>query len=44
MSVSTRFKSVLDAASSLAAIVAAGVLVWKVGFAAAPAQSPKPVE
>jgi protein-disulfide isomerase len=36
MSVSTRLKSILDTVSTLAVIVAAGVLVWKVGFAAPP--------
>jgi protein-disulfide isomerase len=46
MSVSARLKTVLETGSSLAVIVAAGVLVWKVGFApSAPAQAaPEPVQ
>ena len=47
MSVSTRLKAVLDTLSSLAVIAAAGVLVWKVGFApSSPTAQPsrEPVE
>lgn len=45
MSVSTRVKSVLDTVSMLAVIVAAGVLIWRVGFASSPAQpSREPVQ
>ena len=36
MSLSTRLKSGLDVVSSVAVVVAAGMLVWKIGFASTP--------
>jgi protein-disulfide isomerase len=41
MSVTARLKSTLDVVSTLAVIVAAGVLVWKVGFNSPPAAPPR---
>ena len=45
MSASTRLKSTLDIVSGLAVIIAAGVVVWKVGFNSPPRPpSRQPVE